>query len=123
MVQHEPLAESVSGSRDELSPAGPELRTEVGRLKGTIAYMAPEQLMGLPADARSDQYAYCVSLWEVLCGRRPFHGHALASLHAKLEGPPPWPMELSTPPRIVAIVRRGLSVRSLRHGHCITALA
>jgi tetratricopeptide (TPR) repeat protein len=34
--------------------------------------MAPEQWSGKGADARSDQFAFCVSLWEMLCGQRPF---------------------------------------------------
>ncbi len=39
---------------------------------GTPAYMAPEQIMGVAADARSDQFSYCVALFEALHGTRPF---------------------------------------------------
>src|SRR5690606_33935187 len=39
---------------------------------GTPAYMAPEQIEGGLADARSDQYAFAVTCWEALCGARPF---------------------------------------------------
>ncbi|MEZ4383640.1 MAG: serine/threonine-protein kinase [Nannocystaceae bacterium] len=38
---------------------------------GTPAYMAPERLSGAPGDARADQFAYCVTLWEALFGARP----------------------------------------------------
>lgn len=38
---------------------------------GTPAYAAPEQVDGGVIDARSDQFAFCVSLWEALCGKRP----------------------------------------------------
>ncbi len=41
-------------------------------LAGTLGYMAPELLTGQPADARSDQFAFGVVMWEVLCGVHPF---------------------------------------------------
>ncbi|EDM75130.1 serine/threonine kinase family protein [Plesiocystis pacifica SIR-1] len=43
---------------------------------GTPAYAPPEQLAGEPVDARADQYAYCVSVWECLAGARPRHTSA-----------------------------------------------
>ncbi len=47
--------------------------TRVGQLKGKIAYMAPEQAMGLPdIDRRADIFAAGIVLWEVLAGRRLF---------------------------------------------------
>ncbi len=46
--------------------------TETGAILGTPAYMAPEQHRGRPADARSDQFAFCVALYEGLYGERPF---------------------------------------------------
>jgi serine/threonine protein kinase len=46
--------------------------TRPGIVVGTPAYMAPEQFGGTPADARADQYGFCVALYEALYGRLPF---------------------------------------------------
>jgi TolB-like protein/thioredoxin-like negative regulator of GroEL len=57
---------------------------------GTVPYMAPEQLRGETADARTDVFAFGVLLFEVLTGRRPFNGASEAELcSAILRDPPP----------------------------------
>jgi tetratricopeptide (TPR) repeat protein len=54
---------------------------------GTPAYMAPEQHAGETVDARADQYAFCVSLYEALHAKRPFGGRTTGELwRAKQEG-------------------------------------
>ncbi|MEM6992455.1 MAG: serine/threonine-protein kinase [Myxococcota bacterium] len=55
-------------------------QTRTGALVGTPAYMAPEQLRGEAADARSDQFSFCVSLWEALTGSRPYSGRSVEAL-------------------------------------------
>jgi tetratricopeptide (TPR) repeat protein/predicted Ser/Thr protein kinase len=54
--------------------------TEVGALMGTPAYMAPEQFLGRKTDHRTDQFSFCVALWEGLFSERPFAGDNLADI-------------------------------------------
>ncbi|EDM78799.1 Peptidase C14, caspase catalytic subunit p20 [Plesiocystis pacifica SIR-1] len=68
--------------------------TKTGAIMGTPAYMAPEQFAGEPTDERTDQFAFCVALWEGLYGRRPYAGLGLADLivavnHRRITEPPP----------------------------------
>jgi tetratricopeptide (TPR) repeat protein len=94
-----------------------------GMLVGTPAYMAPEQWLGRQADARSDQFAFCVALHEALLGRRPFAGETLAELRASvLAG-----RRVVVPPRgvprwLLALLDRGLSIDPARRHADMTAL-
>ncbi|MCO5353141.1 MAG: protein kinase [Bryobacteraceae bacterium] len=75
---------------DRTLPLNPQ--TEAGMLLGTVGYMAPEQVRGEPADARSDIFGFGAVLYEMLTGRRAFSAASAAeTLSAILRDPPPDP--------------------------------
>jgi tetratricopeptide (TPR) repeat protein/tRNA A-37 threonylcarbamoyl transferase component Bud32 len=67
--------------------------TRDGTVMGTPAYMAAEQHDGKTPDVASDQFSFCVALWEGLYGQRPFRGRTTEALgqakrHGEIESPP-----------------------------------
>ncbi len=54
--------------------------TATGAVIGTPAYMSPEQYLGEPIDARSDQFSFCVALYEAVYGERPFTAENIGAL-------------------------------------------
>jgi serine/threonine protein kinase len=101
-----PTEESVrTADQDELAT------TIEPDTSGTPAYMAPEQHLGCPPDARADQYSFCVALFEALYGRRPFLGRTWQTLspqvlRGSLEG---LAAARRVPPHLRRVVLRGLS--------------
>ena len=85
--------------------------TRTGALVGTPAYMSPEQFRGEPTDARTDQFAFCVALWEALFGVRPFEASSpVALMFAVIEGKRhEAPAGTQVPQTIVDALQRGLS--------------
>jgi tRNA A-37 threonylcarbamoyl transferase component Bud32/tetratricopeptide (TPR) repeat protein len=65
--------------RASIDPDADKL-TMTGAVMGTPAFMSPEQFAGDPTDARTDQFSFCVSLWQALYGERPFAGSTFAEL-------------------------------------------
>ncbi|MCB9754375.1 MAG: serine/threonine protein kinase [Myxococcales bacterium] len=87
--------------------------TQDGVLLGTPAYMAPEQHLGEPADARSDQFSFAVALYEAVYGSRPFRGDdirtlSLAIVRGALQRPPT--PRYDVPPWLDALLERALRV-------------
>jgi tetratricopeptide (TPR) repeat protein/predicted Ser/Thr protein kinase len=73
--------------------------TEQGSLIGTIRYMSPEQHDREPADERSDQYGFCLTLFEAVYGEHPFPARTQAELASKVAGCDiSFPDELPVPP-------------------------
>lgn len=77
---------------------------------GTPAYMAPELFAGARPNERTDLFAYCVSLWEVLGGRRPYPPQTLLSAHARDCLPPPPRAEFGDKAWKRRLIERGLAL-------------
>ena len=87
------------------------LKTEVGTILGTAAYMSPEQADGRTVDARSDIFSFGTVLYEMVTGRRAFEGGSkLSTLASVLHNEPaPWNEATDASPReIERIVKRCL---------------
>ena len=78
--------------------------TGAGTLVGTLQYMAPEQLQGLPADARTDVFAFGCVLYEMVTGRRAFTGDTPASVIAAILEREPAPMAGGSDPIPVPVL-------------------
>jgi Tol biopolymer transport system component len=94
------------------SPTVSRPLTAEGTIVGTFQYMAPEQLEGKEADARSDLWALGCVLYEMATGRRAFEGQSQASLISAIMKDEPRPLlELQplSPPALEHLVRRCLA--------------
>src|SRR2546423_442019 len=82
--------------------------TAEGTIVGTFQYMAPEQLEGKDADARTDLFAFGCVLYEMAAGKRPFDGKTQASVVASILATDPPPLSTVaplTPPAFVRVVK------------------
>ncbi len=92
-------------------PATGEETLQTEGILGTVGYLAPEQAYGHPVDARSDQFSFCVTLYEALYGVLPFpKDDLLTYLNAvgcgAIRRPPP---DVRVPKAVHAAIVRGLS--------------
>ena len=92
-----------------------------GAILGTVAYMSPEQARGLPADPRSDVWAFGCVLYEMLAGRRAFAGAAPAdTMGTILRSEPDWDaLPAETPALIRRLLRRALTKEPAERLHSV----
>src|SRR5262245_44274748 len=102
----------VAASGLSMAPTGPSPVTMQGTILGTLHYMAPEQIEGQEADARTDIFAFGAMLHEMVTGRKAFAGKTQASLIGAIlkdEPPPPSTLQPITPPTLDRLIATCLS--------------
>ncbi len=100
--------------------------TEPGVVLGTLGYMSPEQVRGRPADPRSDIFFFGAILYEMLSGKRAFHGDSAAdTMSAILKEDPPDLSQTnrSIPPGLERVVRHCLEKNPEQRFHSAHDLA
>jgi tetratricopeptide (TPR) repeat protein len=118
----EPAIEPSSGIR----ATQPVALTQTGAMTGTPAYMSLEQFKAKDVDARSDQFGFCVALYEALHGERPFAGTSVVQLlHEVMNGQVREPPKgTKVPSWLRKVVVRGLSTnKEARHPSMAALLA
>ena len=108
------VADEVADEVDEAEFAPSERvqdgMTRPGAIVGTLSYMSPEQRRRRPLDSRSDQFSYCVALWEALGRERPFGEAPAQKLLARMRLGQIRPMRRrDVPRRVIAALHRGLA--------------
>jgi serine/threonine-protein kinase len=96
------ISERTTESLDTLSSAH-------GAIAGTLAYMAPEQLRGERATARSDVWSFGVVLYELATGQRPYTGDTAFTLSSSILSGALRPLPSRVAPRLKKVVLRCLN--------------
>jgi tetratricopeptide (TPR) repeat protein len=108
--EDEPVTSADGDSVERSSASLVNRITHFGQVLGTPSFMAPEQYEPGPIDARADQFAFCVALWEAAFGAHPFGGDDPAELVMRVvsgDRPEPPPAARANP-RLRAVLDRGL---------------
>jgi serine/threonine protein kinase/Tol biopolymer transport system component len=107
-----PVAPALIGATASVVPTTPPAITAQGTILGTFQYMAPEQLEGREADARTDLFAFGAVLYEMFTGKKAFEGKSQASLIGAIMHVDPPALSASqplTPPLLDRIVKKCLA--------------
>lgn len=104
LAKRQPVAELSEATTQSHAPL-----TQAGTAVGTLAYMAPEQLRGEPADARSDIWALGIMLYEMAAGLRPFRGQTGFELSAAILNQSAPPLPGKVPLELRAVIERCLA--------------
>ena len=105
------ITSSSSVSQMAESPTQHQPLTEQGTILGTFQYMAPEQLEGLEADARTDLFAFGALLYQMATGQPAFQGRTRTSLIAAIVSGTPTPLSQLvplTPPALDHVIKKCL---------------
>jgi serine/threonine protein kinase/Tol biopolymer transport system component len=102
------VEESMAVADPSSSPTVTAYGTQAGVILGTAAYMSPEQARGQTVDKRADIWAFGCVLFEMLVGRRAFHGASASDLIAAiLRSEPDWSiLPADTPPTVRRLLFR-----------------
>ncbi len=107
-------APSAPGAHDRGALTAHGHATQEGTVLGTPAYMAPEQFSGGTIDARCDQFAFAVVVWECLYGRRPFTGSTMLAVQLAIENQQlQRPGQTAVPHRVRRAIERALAVAAV----------
>jgi Tol biopolymer transport system component len=106
-------APAQAATAGAMFPSGASMNTTApGMIIGTMQYMAPEQLEGKEADARTDIFAFGAMLYEMITGRKAFEGKSQPHLIAAIVSSQPDPASKTqpqTPPALDFLIRRCLA--------------
>lgn len=86
--------------------------TQAGTIKGKLSYLAPEYLDGMELDARYDEFAVGITLWEMLCSRKLFQANNDLAVLKQIQNckvTPPSEINPLVPKELDAIVMKALS--------------
>jgi serine/threonine protein kinase len=103
-------------------PGARGARIATGSLLGTPAYMAPEQWCDGAITPATDQFAYCIALWEAIAGDRPYRGSSAEELRARIARGPAALDARRIPRRLRGSLRRGLDPDPARRWPSMAAL-